>query len=543
MQGRVHQAADWIEHRTGFRSALHRFLFEDIPASTGWPQVFGSIALFLFLTQALTGILLSLNYAPAPGDAYRSVLFIVDRVAAGRMIQGLHHWGASLMIIVVFLHMAQVFIYGAYRKPREATWIAGVILLLFTLAFGLTGYLLPWDNRAYWGTVVTTRIAANVPLMGAFLTQLIGATDGIGVLTFSRFYALHTLLLPATTVLLITIHVYLVRRHGITASATSREAPQRFYPKQVFRDITAVFISFVILFAAAVFVRVPLERLADPTDTSYVPRPEWYFLFLFQLLKVFQGSLEPIGTVVLPTIAVLALFLLPFIRHSRLQILQRRMIGAGIVFTIFIIWGSLTAAAVADSPHLRHPLAISREMAEWAQFPPEEIAGIGYFRSSRCDSCHNLLSGIPKPGPNLTSVQQHHPKAWLIQHFKDPGSGVSGVHAQSTHLSVPQLNALALFIANLKPDSAGILQTVPPEIVGGAQVYVVGGCGSCHKVNGLGGGIGPSLNGLFDRRTKSWIEEHFSAPQKLSPGSIMPPYHFSQAEENEIILYLSSLPE
>jgi ubiquinol-cytochrome c reductase cytochrome b subunit len=543
MRGHVHRAVDWIEHRTGLKSALHQFLFEDIPASTGWPQVFGSIALFLFLTQSLTGILLALNYAPTPGDAYKSVLFITGKVTAGRMIQGLHHWGASLMIIVVFLHMAQVFIYGAYRKPREVTWAAGVTLLLFTLSFGLTGYLLPWDNRAYWGTVVTTRIAASIPFMGAFLTQLIGATNGIGVLTFSRFYALHTLLLPATTVLLITIHIYLVRRHGITASAADRRVTQSFYPKQVFRDIVAVFIAFLILFAAAIFVRVPLERLADPTDTTYVPRPEWYFLFLFQLLKIFQGSLEPIGTVVLPTIAVLTLFLLPFMRHSRLQILQRRTVCTGMVVIAFAVWGSLTAAAVADSPRFRHPLNASHEVMEWAPFPPEEIAGIGYFRASHCDSCHNLLSGVPKPGPNLTSIQQRHPKAWLIQHFKDPSSGRSGNGAQSTHLSVLQLNALALFTTNLKPDSAGILQTVPSEIIKGAQVYVVSGCGSCHKVNGGGGGIGPSLNSLSNRRAKSWIEAHFSSPQQLSPGSIMPAYHFSQPEENSLILYLFSLPE
>jgi ubiquinol-cytochrome c reductase cytochrome b subunit len=542
MQGRIHRAVDWIEYRTGLKSACQRFLFEDIPASTGWPQVFGSIALFLFLTQSLTGILLALNYAPTPGDAYKSVLFITNKVVAGRMIHGLHHWGASLMIIVVFLHMAQVFIYGAYRKPREVTWIAGVTLLLFTLSFGLTGYLLPWDNRAYWGTAVTTRIAASVPLVGTFLTRLMGATDGIGVLTFSRFYALHTLLLPATTVVFITIHIYLVRRHGITASAADRGVTQRFYPKQVFRDVVAVFITFLILFAAAVFVRVPLERLADPTDTTYVPRPEWYFLFLFQLLKIFQGSLEPVGTVVLPTVSILSLFLLPFIRHSRLQILQRRTVCVGIVVIVFAVWGSLTAAAVADSPHLRRPLNASPEGMEWAQFPPEEIAGIGYFHSSHCDSCHNLLSGLPKPGPNLTSIQQHHPKAWLIQHFKDPGS-LAGDRTQPNHLSVLQLNALALFTANLKPDSANILQTVPPEIIKGAQIYVVSGCGSCHKVNGQGGGIGPSLNGLSDRRTRSWVEAHFLSPQRLSPGSIMPAYHFSQAEESSIIRYLFSLPE
>ena len=198
------------------------------------------------------------------------------------MIHGLHHWGASFMVVVVFLHMAQVFIYGAYKKPREATWIAGVCLLLLTLAFGLTGYLLPWDNRAYWGTMVTTRIMGSAPIVGPYLTRLVGANNGIGVLTFSRFYALHTLLLPASTVLLIVIHVYLVRRHGITPRPNDTRDTQKFYPRQAFRDVIAVFVAFVILFAAAVLIEAPLERLADPTDTSYVPRPEWYFLFLFQ---------------------------------------------------------------------------------------------------------------------------------------------------------------------------------------------------------------------------------------------------------------------
>ena len=144
---------DWIEHRTGLESAIKNFLYEDIPASSGWHQVFGSVALFLFLLQAFTGVLLSFNYAPTPGEAYNSLKFIITELTGGRLIRGLHHWGASLMIVVVFLHMTQVFVYGAYKKPREATWLVGVVLLILTLGFGLTGYLLPWDNRAYWGTI------------------------------------------------------------------------------------------------------------------------------------------------------------------------------------------------------------------------------------------------------------------------------------------------------------------------------------------------------------------------------------------------------
>ncbi len=215
MPGFLSRMFEWIDDRTGLPTAGRRFLLEDIPASSGWPQVFGSIAVFLFLIQALTGILLALNYAPTPGDSYTSVTYILEKVAGGRLIHGLHHWGASVMIIAVFLHMAQVFIFGAYKKPREATWIAGVLLLLLTLAFGLTGYLLPWDNKAYWGTMVTTKIMTGLPVVGSLLTNLLGSGNGIGVVTFSRFYAVHTLLLPSGTVALIVIHVYLVRRHGI----------------------------------------------------------------------------------------------------------------------------------------------------------------------------------------------------------------------------------------------------------------------------------------------------------------------------------------
>src|ERR1700675_1705089 len=199
---------DWLEERTGVESAIKHFLYEDVPASAGWHQVLGSVALFAFLTQVFTGILLALNYAPTPGEAYNSLRYIVTEVTGGQMIRGLHHWGASLMIIVVVLHMTQTFLWGAYKKPREATWMVGALLLLLTLAYGLTGYLLPWDNRAYWGTVVATNIAARAPLLGPYLTSLLGGKDSIGVVTFARFFALHVLLLPPATTLLIFFHIY-----------------------------------------------------------------------------------------------------------------------------------------------------------------------------------------------------------------------------------------------------------------------------------------------------------------------------------------------
>ena len=195
----------WLDHRTGIETAVRNFLYEEIPASSGWHQVFGSVALFLFLMQAFTGALLAFNYAPTPGDAYNSLRYILTEVTGGRLMRGLHHWGASMMIVVVVLHMVQVFLYGAYKKPREATWMVGVVLLLLTLAYGLTGYLLPWDNRAYWGTVVTTQIAAQRADCWVRIWPLAGQRGRIGVVTFARFYGLHVLLLPPATTLLIAV--------------------------------------------------------------------------------------------------------------------------------------------------------------------------------------------------------------------------------------------------------------------------------------------------------------------------------------------------
>lgn len=542
MRGLLSEFADWVDDRTGLRTAVADFFLEDIPASAGWPHVFGSVALFLFVIQSLTGILLALNYAPTAGEAYLSVKYVARQLAGGRMIHGLHHWGASLMVILVFLHMAQVFIFGAFRKPREATWIAGVFLLLLTLGFGLTGYLLPWDNKAYWGTVVTTRIVAGFPVIGSFLTRLAGAADGIGSLTFSRFYALHTLLLPGVTVALIVLHLYLVRRHGIAPGQFRDEEKQKFYPKQLSRDFCAVFVAFLCLFLAACFLDVPLGRMADPNDTEYVPKPEWYFLFLFQLLKVFPGRLELLGTFVLPSLAVLVLVALPFMGRVQAIMLRGRLQSIGAVALAFSIWLGLTAAAGWTSPRPKTNAVASAQSTEWARVSPEVIAGSGYFRALRCDSCHNLIVGTPKPGPTLGLAGTQHSRDWILKHFDDESPTRNDVHEPAT-LSMPQRNALLIFVASVKPDYLQTLSSISPEFSNGAQTFVVSACASCHKVNGIGGEIGPSLNGLAYRRSENWVRAHFASPRKLSPGSIMPPYHFTGKDERDLIGYLFSLSE
>ena len=533
----------WLESRTGVETSVRSFLMEDIPASAGWPQVFGSVALFLVLTQALTGVLLAINYTPSHDEAYRSVTYVMREVTAGRMIRGLHHWGASFMIVCVVLHMLQVFLYGAYKKPREITWLVGVLLFLLTLAFGLTGYLLPWDNRAYWATMVTMRIASQAPLAGPYLVKLLGAADQLGALTLSRFYALHVLILPAATAALIGFHLYLVRRHGVTPGPAPRGLDEKFYPRQAFRDVLAIFVTFLILFVTAALIDAPVERMADPTDTAYVPRPDWYFLFLFQTLKVVRGPLEPIGSIGLPTLAVLALLAVPFLDRTTVRRVRQRITAIAIAVLSIVIWGSLTLGAIVGSPPEGAPAALEGIPAQATQFSPDELAGVGLFRRERCGVCHNLVDGEPKEGPNLAGADLQKPREWRIVHFNRSNRETTGAQGGASHLSLAELNALSVLLAKLTAEHGRELEQAPQRLIEGAEVYTAHACGSCHRVNGSGGEIGPSLNGLAARRNREWILKHFAAPQALSPGSVMPPYKFSKTEEGAILTYLLSLPQ
>lgn len=536
----------WLEERTGLVSAVRGFLYEPIPASSGWRQVFGSVALFLFLLQAVTGMLLALNYAPTPGEAYNSLRYIVTELTGGRLLRGLHHWGASMFIVVVVLHLAQVFLWGAYKKPREATWLVGVVLLQLALAFGLTGYLLPWDNRAYWGTVVTTQIAAKAPLAGPYLLRLLGSDGSIGVVTFARFYTLHVLVLPAVTALLIGLHVYLVRRHGVApAPEDAGRPPKPFFPEQVFKDTVAIFAAFALLFTLAVVARVPLERIADPTDNTYIPRPEWYFLFLFQLLKFFEGPLEVFGSIVLPGLAMLALALAPFLDRGPAVRLGQRTVALGVVGLSALAWAGLTAAAVATTPRQPAELAVDfSQPTGWLQLAPAELAGIGYFRAENCAACHPVSGKeAGKLGPDLTRTQLSKSAAWMIAHFKNPGELVPGSQMPPIRLNDKELSALAAFLLKLNPANAEALHSAPDFAVQGAMLYQAHQCGACHRVNGVGMQLGPPLNGLSRRRTKSWVERHFREPQAMSPGTSMPAYPFTPREMDAMLAYLFSLEE
>jgi ubiquinol-cytochrome c reductase cytochrome b subunit len=538
------QVLEWLDDRTGLPSFIRHFLDEDIPASSGWHQVLGSVAMFCFLTQAVTGLLLAFNYAPTPGDAHSSVRYIMTELTGGALIRGLHHWGASMMIIVVVLHMVQVLLWGAYKKPREATWLVGLILLQLTLAFGLTGYLLPWDNRAYWGTVVTTQIAAKAPGAGAYVLRLMGADDGsVGSVTFARFYTLHVMLLPLVVSGLIALHVYLVRRHGVAPAPGDESKPtKKFYPGQVFKDTVAIFVMFSILMVLAVAAKAPLGAIADPTDTHYIPRPEWYFLFLFQTLKFFEGPLEIIGSMVLPGLAIAGLALLPFLDRGEVRRVGQRTTAIGAVLLGAITWAGLTGAAVRSTPKQIEVDGLTQaEPQVWQQLTPIETAGIGYFRKENCFQCHRIGSRGNPSGPDLTKTASTRDAQWMIAHFRQPAAVVPGSPMPPFQLSDTQMNSLAAFILRLTPPSAEALSGAPDFAVEGALVYQKFACGACHQVNGSGMKLGPTLNGLSRRRARAWVVGHFAEPKKFTPGSTMPPYRLPKRDLDNLTDYLFGL--
>jgi menaquinol-cytochrome c reductase cytochrome b subunit len=207
----------WVDERTGASGFLRGFLFRKVPKGTNWFYTLGSATMFAFLSQAVTGVFLAMFYDPSPTHAYDSVQHITNDVWLGSFVRGMHRWGATEMIVLIFLHMGRTFFFGAYKYPRELNWVVGVVLLVLTLAMGFTGYLLPFDQRSFWATVVGVNINGTGPLIGPYLADFLRAGPEFGATTLSRFYAIHMLLIPVLIAALIGIHLYLVTKLGTTA--------------------------------------------------------------------------------------------------------------------------------------------------------------------------------------------------------------------------------------------------------------------------------------------------------------------------------------
>ena len=237
MQAAVNFPLDWLEERSGLVGGIKYFLFRKVPGDTNWMQTLGSATLTAFIVQAVTGVILAMYYQPTPQGAYSSIQNITDHVTMGWLVRGMHKWGASVFIILMFLHMGRVFLFGAYKYPRELNWIVGVLLLAMGMMEGFTGYLLPWDQTAYWASVVGINLNGTAPFLGPWLSQFLRGGQEIGADTLTHFYSFHMLVLPGAIAGLIGLHLYLIIRLGVTSPPWSKEAAGDVHPGDESRDV------------------------------------------------------------------------------------------------------------------------------------------------------------------------------------------------------------------------------------------------------------------------------------------------------------------
>ena len=340
-----------MELRLCWWGFVRKNLDEPMPPGVGWWQTLGNLLMTLIVFQFATGILMAMYYSPSPQTAYASVRHITNEVAAGSVIRGLHIWGGSVIVVAMVLHTLRVFFWGSYKKPRELTWVVGVLIFQVMLGFSFTGYLLPWDQKAYWATVVGTRIAATIPFIGHQLMVLVRGGEEVGALTLTRFYAIHVMLLPGALMALMGLHLYLVRRHHIAGPVIPQKGkPQPFFPNQLFKDAVVVVIGLGLVFAFAFAFPPSLEAMADPSGTDFAPRPEWYFLGLYELLKIMPAGWEILGTLVIPGLITIGMFLLPWLDRSKSRHPAKRgwVMVAGLAVILLI--GMMTLKGILETP-------------------------------------------------------------------------------------------------------------------------------------------------------------------------------------------------
>jgi ubiquinol-cytochrome c reductase cytochrome b subunit len=436
----LRQIYNWLDDRLRLKPIQKTLLDEPIPGGASWIYVFGSATLFLFVLQLITGMFLAVYYVPSPDHAYDSIRFIMDSVMFGSFVRGLHHWGASGMIVAIGLHMLQTYLYGAYKPPREVLWMAGVALFMTTLAFGFSGYLLPWDQKAYWATQIGINMVGTIPWIGDELVRIIRGGETLGALTLTRFFALHILFLPLVTLGLIGLHLFILRRVGPAGpfdEAHAQASSEPFYPKQVFMDAVVMFGIFIVIAALAIWVPFPLADKANPADSTFIPVPEWYFLFYYQGLKYVHGPFEPLATWILPSIFYLLLFLLPFIDRNpqRNPVKRPTAIAVGGVF-LAIVFGLM---AISINETYSVPTT-----------DPSVVRGKELYADLGCESCHRIHGVGTAVGPDLSYVGKARDRDWLILHFEDPQAVVPGSIMPPYSLSPQEFEDLTHYMLSLK---------------------------------------------------------------------------------------------
>ncbi len=514
----------WLEERLGLPGLESAILGGQMPGGASLWRALGSVAAGLFAVEAVTGIFLALFYAPSVTTAWASVAYIQDQLPLGWFVRGLHSFGSSALVVVAGLHLLQVLVFGAYRRPRELNWMLGLALFGLTALFALSGYLLPWDQKGYWAKLVEATIAGSAPVVGVAVQQIIQGGSAFGNLTLTHAYAVHALVLPAAFVVFLVLHIYLYRKHGPTPkwSLSPEQIATRTvaaWPHQAVRNAGLGTFALLIVTAAVVAHHgAPLESPADPTS-SYVARPEWYALPLFQLRMYFEGPLEIVATMVIPGILTTLLLALPFLdrgRTNRPSDRPRVMVAIGLSVAALGALSTISLAKDAHDPAFAKGRAEEKSRGETARkLALKGISaegGLAVFRNDplnharelwgeHCGGCHGLSGTGGDKGPELKGYNS---RAWIRGFLENPDGPLTMGPAKLDKGMKPvqgtseEMDALVEMVyAQTGAPDADVARAAR-----GHDLVPQKDCDSCHEIDAEGENTGPNLKG---RGTLSWV--------------------------------------
>ena len=459
----------WFDERLQLAEPIRETLDHRIPArSASWAYVFGSAALTVFIVQIVTGLLLALVYVPSAAEAWNSLQILDRQVSLGWFIRALHGWGSNFMVAIVLIHMVQVFLFGAYKFPRELTWIVGVLLLLMTLGMAFSGQVLRFDQDAYWGLGIGASVSSRIPLLGPSVVRLLLGGPIIAGATLSRFFALHVFVIPGTLILFVGLHLLLVLKLGINewpmpGRIVRRETYVREYRALLRRDG----ISFVpagitkdLVFSGCILLAIVVCALVlgpfgpsgqpDPTVIQTAPRPDYFFLWMYALLSLLPPSLETPIMLIGPAIALVVLLALPFLSGEGEKSWKRRPIAVLSVLLLAVTFGTFT--------HLAGYTPWSPVMDAWSgdAIPAKyvnsrtalERQGALVFQVKQCHNCHALGGMGGQRGPALDAVAVNLTHGQLVRQVIQGGGNMP---AYGNNLNPAETAALVAFLDTLHP--------------------------------------------------------------------------------------------
>jgi ubiquinol-cytochrome c reductase cytochrome b subunit len=465
----ISSIGEWLDERLQLAASIRETAEHRVPRKTAsWFYVFGSAAFAVFILQIVTGIMLALIYVPSAGEAWSSLQTLNHDVSLGWYIRALHGWGSDFMVAIVLIHMVQVFLFGAYKYPRELTWVVGVFLLLVTLGMAFSGQVLRFDQDAYWGLGIGASISSRIPLIGPWVVNLLLGGPIIAGATLSRFFALHVFVIPGLLIAFVGIHLLMVIKLGINEwpmpgrvvrKATylreyhelTKEDGVPFFPGAIWKDLFfSAFILISIALCAYYFGPFGPSGPPDPTIIQTAPRPDYFFLWLYAVLSYLPASMETPALLIGPVFAILVLLLLPFLAGEGEKSWRRRPIA---VLTLL-----LAAVALSTFTHLAEHTPWSPVMDAWSGIPiPTEFLqnrtalerqGALVFQVKQCHNCHSLGNQGGKRGPALDAVAVRLTQDQLIRQVIQGGGNMP---AYGKNLSPAETTALVAFLQTLHP--------------------------------------------------------------------------------------------